>query len=155
MTIIDEQQAYNYCIKLLARREYSQCELNTKLTRQHVGNEVIVACLSRLISDNYQSDERFTEMFVRTKVSQRYGEKKIRYELQQKGINEELINHYLPLYEADFLDNAICLIKKKISAEQKASAYLDRKNKAKIIRFLLGKGYDYQVIQQAFNEVLS
>ncbi len=153
--ISNEQQAYNYCIHLLAKREYSQYELTTKLTRLGVGEEAIADCLSRLAEENYQSDERFAEMFSRTKVNQRHGERKVRYELKQKGISEALIDHYVALHEAEFLDNAIYLLEKKLPFEQREKHQLDKKVKDKIIRFLLGKGYDYQLIQIAFEEVLN
>lgn len=152
---MEEQQAYDDCIKRLSRREYSQQELAMKLSQRGFSGDVIADCLARLIADNYQSDERFAEMFCRTRVSQRHGERKIRYELKQNGVDEWLINQQIPLYQELFLENAVYLIERKLSNEQRQEGRCDRKTKDKITRFLLTKGYDYQLISQAFYQVFN
>lgn len=150
---LDSISAYNACIDLLARREYSQQELRQKLTQKGADNEVIDTCLERLINENYQSDQRFTEMFVRTRVGQRYGPRKIHYELQQKGIETPLATAETAKYLDDILDNAQLLIERKAPRGDIFTIFNDRKLKEKVTRFLVGRGYEYDTINLAFEIV--
>lgn len=143
-------QAYQRCLQLLSRREYAQQELRQKLKQYQTDPHVIDDCLARLLADNYQSDQRFAEMFCRTRVSQRHGSKKIRYELQQKGIDETLIETALAEYQTAWVENAAYLIQRKAPRANVGEIFNDFTLKSKISRFLLGKGYDYDTINHAF-----
>ncbi|MBS9777936.1 MAG: regulatory protein RecX [Gammaproteobacteria bacterium] len=143
-------QAKNICIQLLSRREYSQKELQQKLSSQEFPQDVITNCLDSLRENNYQSDDRYAEMFIRTRFNQRYGPKKINFELKQKGIDETVIKRYLSEYHDEWLDNVILLIERKAPRGDIGLIFSDRKVKDKITRFLIGKGYDYATISLAF-----
>lgn len=143
-------QAYQRCLQWLSRREHSQRELRQKLSRYDTDPQVIDDCLSRLLAENYQSDQRFAEMFCRTRISQRHGCKKIRYELQQKGIDEILIDTTLAEYQTAWVENAAYLIQRKAPRANVGEIFNDFALKSKISRFLLGKGYDYDTINHAF-----
>lgn len=145
--------AHQTCIQLLSRREYSQQELFTKLTQQNIPSDIIDQCLNELVANNYQSDERFAEMFCRSRVNQRYGAKKITYELKQKGIDDSLITTQLATHDEQWLDNAMYLIEKKAPRGNVGEVFCDRKLKDKITRFLVGKGYDYATISLAFESL--
>ncbi len=155
MTDKQFNDSYQYCIKLLARREYSRYELQQKLSQQDFDKSIIDKCLDYLLEENYQSDERFTEMYCRTRISQRYGKLKIAYELKQKGINEYLINDNISKYEDTYLENAIHLIKRKATTNNIKKFFSDFSLKSKITRFLVGKGYDYDTINLAFDTIKS
>ncbi|PID65676.1 MAG: hypothetical protein CR975_06100 [Gammaproteobacteria bacterium] len=153
MTDTPFNQAYQRCLQLLARREYSQLELRQKLTQQSVEAAVIDDCLARLQQENYQSDRRFADMLCHTRVNQRYGSQKIRYELKQKGIENSLINATLAEYQTMWLDNARQLISRKASGAEVKKIFTDFTLKHKITRFLVGKGYDYDTIHLAFESL--
>lgn len=148
-----ENEAYQRCLAVLARREHSRLELRQKMQKNGVDSETIDVVLARLLADNYQSDQRFAEVFCRSRVGRKYGAKKIRYELQQKGIPAELGETYLSLYAAAFLDNAKQLIERKAPRTDMNAVFSNVKLKDKITRSLLNKGYDYDTIRLAF-EVL-
>ncbi len=150
MTDTAFNQAYQRCIQLLARREYSQLELRQKLAQLDIDSDIIDECLQKLLEENYQSDERFAEMFCRTRISQRHGKQKIYYELKQKGIEEHLIDSVMAEYESEWVDNAIQLIERKAPRGDVKKVMSDFTLKSKIMRFLLGKGYDYDTINLAF-----
>ncbi len=141
MTDSPQKRAYQYCLRLLARREYSQVELRQKLRQQAFEIQTIDECLAQLIKDNYQSDQRFAEMFC------------LHYELKQKGIDDSLSSSVLAEYEQVWVENAKYLIEHK--APRKDSICSDYAIKSKIIRFLLGKGYDYDTINLAFDRLQS
>lgn len=142
--------AYQRCLQLLTRREHSLLELRQKLSQQHIDADVIETCLSRLIEENYQSDQRFAEMLCRTRISQRHGRQKIRYELKQKGINDTLAKTTLNEHEDVWVENAKHLIERKAPRGDLTKVFSDFTLKNKITRFLVGKGYDYDTISLAF-----
>lgn len=145
------QSAADFCLQRLARREYSQHELRYQLKNQSYTEPQIVACLAYLSDNNYQSNTRFAEMLVRTRIGQRYGIKKIHYELLQKGIDEHLAANALADYHDKFIENAQQLISRKAPRGDISTVITDWKLKSKITRFLVGKGYDYDTINTAFD----
>lgn len=82
-------------LRLLARREHSQRELYKALKRYHVTSELIHSLLDELAELGLQSDERFTEVYVNSRMNRGYGPRKIIIELQDRGINHELIGKYV------------------------------------------------------------
>lgn len=88
---------YPYALMLLSRREYSKAELKQKLLRRFRpdARALIETTLERLSQDNYQSDERFTESFINSRLQRGYGLNRIKLELRQKGIGQEEINHMI------------------------------------------------------------
>lgn len=86
----------NVAMNLLARREHSAYELKQKLKFREFDVEGIDAALDSLRKGQLQSDNRFAESYVNHRVNAGYGPIKIRHELRQKGISDELVDEYLP-----------------------------------------------------------
>lgn len=147
---VSESEAYQRCLAVLSRREHSQSELRYKMQQHGVENNIIEAVLARLVADNYQSDERFAEVFCRSRVGRKYGAQKIRYELQQKGIDTALADEYLSQYTDELLYNAQTLIERKAPRGDVSALLNDFKLKNKVSRSLQNKGYDYDTIHLAF-----
>ena len=82
-------------IRYLSRRDYSRRELHHKLLAQSFPPKVIEAVLDDLAEKGYQSDKRFVEMFLKSRVSRGDGPFKIKLALTQKGIAETLIHRIL------------------------------------------------------------
>ena len=97
-------------MNILSIREHSIAELRTKLKRKlerkqsspdkhcifdENADELIENILQQLISDNLLYEVRFTESFIRYRINKGSGQIKIRHELNERGINNELINDSL------------------------------------------------------------
>ncbi len=149
-TDIAANDAYRHCLTILARREHSQQELRNKMQQRGISKDVIDSIILRLITNNYQSDTRFTEVFCRSRVGRKDGVNKIRYQLKQKGIDAALANQFLAQYADDFLHNAQDLIIRKAPRGDISKLFYDIKVKDKITRSLLNKGYDYDTIRLAY-----
>ena len=68
----DFKTVENAAMRLLARRDYSRLELWRKLSKR--GEEGIVnAVLDALADKDYQSDQRFADLLVRSRISALYG----------------------------------------------------------------------------------
>jgi regulatory protein len=68
--------AYNCALEMLARREHSYWELTKKLAQQYQADDIEQA-LSKLQSQNYQSDQRFANEFIQMRFNQGKGPIKI------------------------------------------------------------------------------
>lgn len=79
-------------LKLLSRKEYSVYELTQKLRSFHPYQEVEDA-VTYCIENNWVSDTRVAECYLRTRYFAGYGLKRIVLELQQKRVAESEIQH--------------------------------------------------------------
>ena len=134
---------YQYTLGLLARREYSRSELAQKLAAKTDDVSVIETLLARVIELNYQSDERFTEAFVRHKVFRGKGPAVIRLELKQKGISAELIDQALRGDEYDWYALALEGYQRKFRHKPIDSP----KERARRQRFLYSRGFDSDIVR--------
>lgn len=144
------EELFQYAVGLLARREHASFELQQKFKQKFPSTDsaLYAKVLERLIELGYQSDERYTNMLVRAKVSRGYGPRYISQYLNSRKISRELIQEALAPFAYDWLDLAIEQAKKKFSCEKMVE------NQSKCIRFLLGRGYDPDIAQKAVKESL-
>lgn len=136
------KQAYNKAISYLARREYSAKELDQRLTQKEFPQKIIQPVLAKLILDGYQSDERFTEMYIRSRVRAGDGPFKIKISLREKGICESLALAVMDTQDIDWREQAQLLKEKRFGLLCDSPEQL-----AKQIRYLKNKGYYQEDIQ--------
>lgn len=144
-----EQSLKNRAYRLLARREYGRVELSRLLSTYTESFDDVVSLLDQLVEDGYQSDERFVESFIRSRVGQGKGPNRVRNELQQRGVNPELIAEKIASAEVDWFDLAKAQRIKKFGGEVMSDAKL----KAKAMRFLLYRGFTQEQCRYAIEEV--
>lgn len=82
-------------LDLLARREHSFRELETKLGQRFGAGAPVTAVVSRLRDEGLQSDERFAEALVRAQQRRGYGPLRIRQELLERGVAREVASSCL------------------------------------------------------------
>jgi regulatory protein len=88
-----QKKAYDKAIRLLAIREHSASELKRKLGAFSV--TIIEQVLTQLQQQNYQSDERFVQSLVRSRLASGKGYLWIKQELSQHQIDSEMIGEAL------------------------------------------------------------
>lgn len=130
---------------ILAGREYLQSQLAEKLAKKFDHSSHIPAVLERLVEENLQSDQRFIEAFIRSRISRGQGETRIRLELKQRGASPNLVNQLLIEAEVDWFEMALQTATVKFGQSQPA----DAKEKAKRMRFLQYRGYNFDQINYA------
>ena len=86
-------------LRLLAQREHSRAELMRKLAG-HAEVDEISAEIERLAELGLQSDARFAEAWVRSKAA-RHGLSRLRRDLAQRGIAQDLIDETLQHADLD------------------------------------------------------
>ena len=98
--------------------------------------------LQELQNNQWQSDERFTELFIESKKS-KFGLLKIVQELKIRGIDESVIQNYLTPLRDEQANLLKMIWKKKYKEIPK-----DQNEKLKQIRFLQSRGFDLSLIHK-------
>lgn len=134
------RSAFNVAIDYLAKREYSALELTQKLQSKGFDAQDINKTLADLAAQDLQSDDRFMQMFIRTRFNQGKGEVLIGQQLRQKGIEVVDFSGY------DFYQLAQTIRQKKYGQNLPKNS----KEKAKQQRFLQSRGFSFDQISSAF-----
>ena len=130
----------------LARREYGQVELVKKLADKGYKRSVVEDEVARLGDEGLQSDSRFAESFVQSRINQGKGPVRIRADLTQRGIREGVVESALEEAAIDWFELALAERIKKFGPE----APVEFKEKARQMRFLQYRGFEQDHIQSAF-----
>ena len=135
-------------MRLLTRREHSSQELKQKLLHKGFDLNLIDTLLSDLRQEGSQSDERFAESYMRSRISRGYGPVRIRQELRQRGVSDEII-------EAVVIDNAELWYELARNVRQKKFGMIipqNLKEKLKQQQFLQYRGFCQAHMKFAFTE---
>lgn len=135
-------------VRLLARREYGAKELRDSLRQKGYPHEAVESVVNALQDKDIQSDERFVEVFVRSKKSRGQGPVRIRAELEQLAVNGDLIDRHLNEEDEEWFLLACQQRKKRFGIDTKLSL----EDKARQQRYLLHKGFSYSHIKAALND---
>lgn len=137
-------------IRLLARREYSRAELQVRLAAKGHVDAIIAETLDALAREGLQSDTRFAEIFVRSRIARGQGPIKIRAELGDRGIDRELTRAALDdaqhAGEADWFALACDTLAKRFGDPGSTP-----RERARRERFLAGRGFDFDQVRHALS----
>jgi len=142
----ERQEVLQRACDFLGRREHSRKELQHKLARRCEDEALIEELLDKLADEGLQSDERFTESFVHHRVNNGKGPLKIQQELNQRGVDQNLISIYLDFEDVDWLSLAREVRTKKYGNEVPA----DYQKQALQSRFLYSRGFSSEHIKRLF-----
>lgn len=135
-------------LRLLARREHSTKELSDKLKQKGFAYEEISEALDSCRRLNYQCDQRFTEVYIRSRIRQGYGPLKISQELKARGVDADLIYQEMQHQRAHWLTHALNVWEKKCKGQIDLSVQEIQKQQ----RFMLYRGFDMDIISQVVKE---
>ncbi|MGJ7459602.1 regulatory protein RecX [Halomonas sp. MA07-2] len=137
-------------IRLLARREHSRAELVTRLSAKGHASEAIAECLDALAEQGLQSDARFAESFLRSRILRGQGPLKIRQALSLRGIEREMIRTAFAEAQrqepggADWFALACETLARRFSGPGDTP-----RERARRERFLAGRGFDFDQVRHA------
>ena len=144
-------------LKLLAVRDHSVFELQRKIKNSFLNSRIsnfsslFERCLLEFQKCDFQSDERFTRHFIKSKIeNKQYGPFKILQDLQNRGISRELSQPILgELSEQGlWVDKAVQFLEKfHKRGESKDNLALSQK--------LYQRGFSWDIIQQAMEKFQS
>ena len=138
------QQAWDRAVGLLSRREHSEKELRAKLLRKGGAQDTIAQVIQDLKQRDYLSDQRFTDMFVQSRMERGDGPLKIRHQLESRGVAESTINQYLNQSDQVWEDILLKVWSKKFGEAVPS----DYKEWARQARFLQSRGFTSELIRK-------
>ena len=145
-SLISEDKIRLKILDLLSRREHSFKEILLKLKDRVDSKDKLNEELIKIRDENLQSDERFTESYVRARSLRGIGPEKISYELISKGVNSNTIDGIIYSKEIDWMKILEKEYKKKYKSNVDFS--LDEISKAK--KFFLQRGFNIELINEFF-----
>lgn len=136
----------------MARRDHSVTELSRKLQRKDFTQSDIDAVLGALCQEGLLNDARFAESYIRYRRGRGYGPLRIRAELIERGIAQDLIAEPLNAADESWLEDA----RKAWQKRFKNRLPEDMKARAQQTRFLLYRGFTGEHVNRLFhsNEAL-
>ena len=134
-----------------AKREYCRSDIYSKALKALEGDSVKAAEVTdRLVADGYISDLRYASAFAREKAGLTgWGPVKIKFALSAKHIDRGTIDAALGEIDSD---KAASKLDKLLAAKWKTLEG-DPQAKLKLIKFALGRGYEYAEVQKAIEDI--
>ena len=131
-------------LKLLAQREHSRSELETKLARHVEEGDDLAAILDELESKDFINSERVAASVVHRRAS-RMGTQRVVQELRSKGLDDALIKSTAAELQSTELERALQVWKSKFGSREPATT---PQEKAKQMRFLAARGFSGDVVRK-------
>lgn len=139
-------KARDKAFDILSRKPCSE-KLLTEALAQRGYDELVCQRVTEELSElGYIDDEEYATLYMEQCRAKMWGEKKIRYEMKQKGISDEIIYRILSeqSHEDDIDEMAAVIIAKYGNDELD-----DIKMKARITRYFASRGFDFATIDAA------
>ncbi|MFZ1872295.1 MAG: recombination regulator RecX [Chania sp.] len=154
-------------MRLLSQRDHSEAELRRKLAaqpfvanarfgakspvnppEQPVDPAVIEQVIAYCYQHNWLDDQRFANSFIAGRSRKGYGAQRIRSELMQKGVEKEIVQTALAACDIDWCEQAKQVAQRKFGDPLP----VEWKDKAKVQRYLLYRGFFQEEIQSIYRD---
>jgi regulatory protein len=132
-------------VRLLAGREHSRAELLRKLGERGAPAELAAEVLESLAARGLQSDERYAESLITSRIGRGQGPVRIRRELAERGVSAALIHAALEAIDADW-SRLAGETRRKRFGDAPPEAWNDRVRQS---RFLEYRGFNSEQIRWA------
>lgn len=109
------KKAINSSCRMLAIREHSHQQIRIKLAKKGFSEVSIESTIDYLVQENWISEARFCESYIRSKSSRGQGLKRILYELRQHNIDPSLIENAVIEESVDWLGSCKKVLAKKMN----------------------------------------
>lgn len=141
-----KQKLINYCVY----QDRCHFDIEQKMKEFLLIPEAEDEIFLYLIKENYLNEERFTRSYIRGKFYiKHWGRNKIKMNLKQKGITDKLISGCMDEIDENDYESTLLKIYSNYFSTQKNIK--DYQKKAKTIRHLLSKGFEYDLILDVLN----
>ena len=137
---------------MCSRREYCEYDIREKLKKSQLDDTDITAVIKELKERNFINNERFATAYAKDKFQfNGWGKRKIAMMLSFKNIDDDTISNAINNIEQDpYKEKCLALLKSKAKSI-KAENLSELKNK--LLRFSIGRGFDYETSLQCISEI--
>ena len=150
---IGTEKAFEKIKYYCAYQERSHAEVKKKLYGFGMYKNEVELLMSQLIEENYLNEERFAMAFAGGKFRiKQWGKIKIKYELKQRQVSDYSIKIALSAIPDDDYEKTL----QKLASEKLATLKTEQNiftKKSKLQNYLVGKGYEYNVVAEVLKNV--
>lgn len=143
------KQIEDVCLRLLTQREHSQKELLEKLALREFARQDALPVIESLAGRGWQSDARYAESYARSRIMKGYGPARVIYELKQNGVEATKLDEIVQAVVGSWMDSLEQVYIKKYPQDK----LLSRSEWAKRSRFLLQRGFSFDMINALFDHL--
>ena len=135
-----------------SKKEYCSADVLAKLRRWELPEKDIAEIIAFLVKNRFFDDTRVAEAYARDKFRfNRWGKLKIAQMLRRKQVADSVIGQALAaLPEEDTDATCMELLRQKNKSIKDEDPY---KRKAKLIRFALSRGFEYETVNRCLSHL--
>ncbi len=143
--------AYDKLTRFCLYRERCTTEVKQKMYALKLTEEEEQKFIKQLKEEKFLDDERFIKAYINTKIYvKKWGKKKIQAELSMKKLDKAFIQKtFLEVDDEVYIQNLHHLAERKWATLYKKQ---DRDKQASLFRYMVGKGYESDLIQDWLKE---
>lgn len=141
-------KAFKQSLNMIQMKDHTKHEVEVKLKKKGFSDNTIERIIIKLLDLGFLNDSKYLEKYCKDSIHiKKHGLKKIEYDLKKKGLADHEINLEQEELEAMY-QYAFEL------ATKKYKQLIGKQDiKGKIFRYLVSKGYDYDIIKKITNKV--
>jgi regulatory protein len=145
-----EQEAYLQLAAICAQAEHCEQEMRDKMKRWEIAPDAQDRVVARLVKERYIDNERYTRAFVKDKIHyNKWGRRKVMQALWMKRIDDDIQHRVLDeIDDKEYIAVLAPLLKQK---RKTIKAKSDYELNQKLVRFALGRGFDFSIIRQCMD----
>ncbi len=140
----EKNTAFDKALNHLSATRKTEKQVRTYLAGKGYLPAVVDHVVEKLAGYNFLNDGEYAEAYVES-VGKRKGGRLIRMELKSKGVSDEKIDGALGALAEGVEENAA----KEILQKYMRNKPCDKQTLSKAYRYLMGKGFDYEVAKSA------
>jgi regulatory protein len=142
-----DPKIYEKLTRYCDENEKTAADVVKKLRRLKVDSSEFDGYLSKLKENNFIHEGRFAKLYIEAHARKKWGKVKMKSALRGKGIKSDLIEKELEqMDEKTYTESLMYLAEKKIKSIRNGTA---QEKKSKLVRFLLGRGFEMGKIMAA------
>lgn len=146
----EQQKIFDKVLRFVMVRPRSEKEIKDYFKRKRINESIHRYMIKRLKSLELLDDAKFAKWWVDFRSVNR-SKRMLHNELRIKGVSKDIIDNVLNEVKIDELKIAKNLINKKLYKFQR---YDEKVEKQKIAQYLIGKGFDWNIIQDVLKSIL-
>ncbi len=148
------EKALNLIAGQCSKKECCTADIRQKLLRWELPEEDIARILDYLLRHRFVDDDRFARIYAEDKFRFNcWGRQKIALMLRRKGIPSATVEAALAAIPSDsYADSCLDLLRQKLRSLSEPDPY---KLRAKLARFALSRGFDYDTVRTCLEQLLA
>ena len=145
--LIKNQDIRKKLLDLLSRREHSKHELILKLERRVESVEKLKDELNKLSEEKLQSDQRFSESYIRSRYNSGFGPTRIKYDLSLRKVNDSIITNAFDQADLNWTEK----LKKENVKKYGVDKSENMQELSKRVKFFVQRGFEKEMIRKFIN----